>query len=126
MENKKVVPGIVYVDGREKAPNEKMYLILISGEIVDRHREGEYRDYEWKIGRQNAYEYIRDLIMNEEDVYIDIHKSMIISESVNILDAISIYEFMKLVKEVVIDETGFDIEEYNIEGESSVDEKPEE
>ena len=65
------------------------------------------------------------MIENDEDTYIDIHESKIISESVNILDAISIYEFMKLVKEAVIDETGFDIEEYNIEGEIGI-EKPEE
>lgn len=117
MENKKVMPGIVYTDGRKKNPNEKMYLVLLKGDYID-NEVAEYRDYEWIVGRQNLYEYLRDQITNEGDdcFIIDIHKSLIISESVNILDSISVYEFMKSFKDIVNDDTGFDIEEYNIEG----------
>lgn len=117
MENKKVMPGIVYTDGRKKNPNEKMYLVLLKGDYID-NEVAEYRDYEWIVGRQNLYEYLRDHITNEGDdcFIIDIHKSLIISESVNILDSISVYEFMKSFKDIVNDDTGFDIEEYNIEG----------
>lgn len=117
MENKKVMPGIVYTDGRKKNPNEKMYLVLLKGDYID-NEVAEYRDYEWIVGRQNLYEYLRDHITNEGDdcFIIDIHKSLIISESVNILDSISVYEFMKSFKDIVNDNTGFDIEEYNIEG----------
>lgn len=123
-ENNKVTPGIVYVDGREKTPNEKMYLVLLKGEYKDNEAK-EYRDFEWVIGRQNVYEYIRDLILNEEDTCIDIHESKIIAETVNILDAISIYEFMKTFKDIVLDDTGFDIEEYNIQSEIGIEEMEE-
>lgn len=112
----KVMPGIVYVDGRDKTPNEKQYLVLLQGEYKD-NEVAEFRDFEWVVGRQSLYEYLRDLILNEEDVLIDIHKTVVISESVTINDYISMYEFMRAFKDIVIDDTGFDIEEYNIEGE---------
>lgn len=110
----KPMPGIVYVDGREKTPNEKQYLVLLRGEMKENEMV-EYRDFEWVIGRQRLYDYLKDLILNEEDAIIDIHKSLVISESVTINDYISVYEFMKTFKDIVIDDTGFDIEEYNIE-----------
>lgn len=122
-DNNKIIPGIVYVDGRDKTPNEKLYLVLLQGEFKD-NENAEYRDFEWVVGRQRLYEYLRDLILNEEDVLIDIHKTVVISESVTINDYISMYEFMKTFKDIVVDETGFDIEEYNIEGVS--DFEPEE
>ena len=122
-DNNKVIPGIVYVDGRDKTPNEKQYLVLLKGEFKD-NENVEYRDFEWIIGRQRLYEYLRDLILNEEDVLIDIHKTVVISESVTINEYISMYEFMKTFKDIVVDETGFDIEEYNIEG--VIDFEPEE
>ena len=57
-------------------------------------------------------------------VIIDVHKSKIIvsSEKVKITDGISIYEFMKAMKESdkIIDYTSFDIEDYatsDVEGE---------
>ena len=122
-DNNKIIPGIVYVDGRDKTPNEKLYLVLLQGEFKD-NENAEYRDFEWVVGRQRLYEYLRDLILNEEDVLIDIHNTVVISESVTINDYISMYEFMKTFKDIVVDETGFDIEEYNIEGVS--DFEPEE
>lgn len=115
MENKNIMPGIVYTDGREKTPNEKSFLILLKGEMAD-NENSEYRDFEWVIGRQKAYEYLRDIILNEDDFIIDIHESLIISESIKILDAISVYEFMVFCKDIVIEESSFDIEEYNIGG----------
>lgn len=113
--NKNVQPGIVFVDGRSKTPNERQYLVLLSGDYKDNDNQ-EYRDFEWIVGRQRLYDYLRDLILSEDDVIIDIHKSLIISETVTINDYVSVYEFMRAVKNIVIDETGFDIEEYNIEG----------
>ena len=121
-DNNKIIHGIVYVDGRDKTPNEKLYLVLLQGEFKD-NENAEYRDFEWVVGRQRLYEYLRDLILNEEDVLIDIHKTVVISESVTINDYISMYEFMKTFKDIVIDETGFDIEEYNIEGVSGFEEE---
>ncbi len=110
-----IVPGIVYVDGRDKTPNEKLYLVLLKGENKNDERF-DYKDFQWIIGRQKLYEYLRDLIRYEEDILINIHDSLVISETVTINDYISVYEFMKTFKDIVIDDTGFDIEEYNIEG----------
>lgn len=110
-----IVPGIVYVDGRDKTPNEKLYLVLLKGENKNDDRL-DFKDFQWIVGRQKVYEYLRDLIRYEEDALIDIHASSIISETVTINDYISVYEFMKTFKDIVIDDTGFDIEEYNIEG----------
>lgn len=112
--NKNVQPGIVFVDGRAKTPNERQYLVLLTGDYKDNDNQ-EYRDFEWIVGRQRLYDYLRDLILSEDDVIIDIHKSLIIAETVTINDYVSVYVFMKAVKNIVIDDTGFDIEEYNIE-----------
>ena len=101
---------------------EKIYLILIDGEEVD--NEGtRFRDWETVEGRQAAYDYIKNMLQSEY-VLIDVHTSKIIvsSEKVKITDGISIYEFMKNMKEndKVIDYTSFDIEDYansDVEGE---------
>jgi hypothetical protein len=101
---------------------EKLYLILIDGEEVD--NEGRrFRDWEIVEGRQAAYDYIKS-ILESEYVLVDVNESKIIvsSEKVKITDGISIYEFMKVMKEKdkVIDYTSFDIEDYvngDVEGE---------
>ena len=101
---------------------EKLYLILIDGEEVD--NEGRrFRDWEIVEGRQAAYDYIKN-ILESDYVSVDVNESKIIvsSEKVKITDGISIYEFMKVMKEndKVIDYTSFDIEDYvngDVEGE---------
>lgn len=99
---------------------EKVYLILIEGKDPE---DKEFRDWELKEGRQAAYDYIKNYILSEYTV-IDIHESRIIvsSEKVKVTDGISIYEFMKVMKEKdkVIDYSSFDIEDYvngDVEGE---------
>ena len=101
---------------------EKTYLILLDGEECDNEARP-YRDWQMKEGRQAAYDYIKDMLKNEY-VNINVHTSRIIvsSEKVKVTDGISIYEFMKVMKEndKVIDYTSFDIEDYNngdVEGE---------
>ena len=101
---------------------EKLYLILIDGEEVD--NEGRrFRDWEIVEGRQAAYDYIKNILQSDY-VSVDVNESKIIvsSEKVKITDGISIYEFMKVMKEKdkVIDYTSFDIEDYvngDVEGE---------
>ena len=98
---------------------EKIYLILIDG--IDKETDEKYRDWELVEGRQEAYDYIKNMLESEY-VLIDVYKSKIIvnSEKVKITDGLSIYEFMKMMKEKdkVIDYTSFDIEDYvgDIEG----------
>lgn len=99
---------------------EKTYLILIEARDLD---DGEFRDWEIKEGRQAAYDYIKNYIESDY-TEVDVHKSRIIvsSEKVKVTDGISIYEFMKAMKEndKVIDYSSFDIEDYvsgDVEGE---------
>lgn len=92
---------------------EKTYLILIDGMNV--YSEVQYRDWEIVEGRQQAYDYIKNLLLSNL-ASIDVIKSKIIvdSEKVKITDGVSIYKFMKNMKEnnKVIDYTSFDIEDY--------------
>ena len=94
---------------------EKTYLILIEGLDLD---DGEFRDWEIKVGRQAAYDYIKNYIESEYNV-IDVYASKIIvsSEKVKVTDGITIYEFMKVMKETekVIDYSNFNIEDYSNE-----------
>lgn len=94
---------------------EKIYLILLDGEEVS-NEATPFRDWQMKEGRQAAYDYIKNMIENEY-VNIDIHESKIIvsDNNVKITDGISIYEFMKVMKDSdkVIDYSEFDIEDYN-------------
>ena len=93
---------------------EKLYLILIEG--TENDNEGkDFRDWEIVEGRQDAYDYIKNYL-ESEFVSIDVYKSKIIvsSEKVKVTDGITIYEFMKVMKEKekVIDYSSFDIDEY--------------
>lgn len=100
---------------------EKTYLILLEGiEPVYGYDDvaKPFRDWQMKEGRQAAYDYIKDMVQSEY-VIINVHKSRIIVSSVKITDGISIYKFMKSMKEndKVIDYTSFDIEDYVSEDE---------
>ena len=101
---------------------EKVYLILIDGQEND--NEGQrIRDWEVVEGRQAAYDYIKNMILSDY-IIVDVMESKIIvsSEKVKVTDGVSIYKFMKGMKEndKVIDYTSFDIEDYvngDVEGE---------
>lgn len=118
-ENQNLIRGVSY----DSEP-EKDYLILIEGENLENEREEskKFRDWVFVTGRQSAYDYIKNLIKSQYAI-VDTIKSKIIvnSEKVKISDGISIYEFMKLMKEndKVIDYESFDIDDYytgDIEG----------
>lgn len=97
---------------------EKTYLILLDG-VDNDNTANPFRDWQMKEGRQAAYDYIKEMVENQY-VNINVHTSRIIvsSEKVKITDSISIYKFMKTMKEndKVIDYSSFDIEDYS-EGE---------
>ena len=92
---------------------DKTYLILIDAQEKD-NDEISFRDWQVITGRQEAYDYIKGMIENEY-ISVDIHTSKIIVSTVKIEEGISIYYFMKSMKEneKVIDYTSFDIEDYN-------------
>ena len=111
-----LVRGVTY----DPEETEKTYLILIDGEELD--NEGRrFRDWEIITGRQATYDWIKNMLENEY-VMIDVDKSKIIvsSEKVKVTDGISIYDFMKAMKQKdkVIDYTSFDIDDYvgDVEG----------
>lgn len=110
MEEQKLQKGIIYHD-----KSEKRYLIIIKGIECDQD-EKEFKDWEWKIGRQEAYDYIKGLIESDY-VDINVHESKIFvdSEKVKLADALSVYEFMKIMKtdNKVKDDTNFDIEDFD-------------
>lgn len=93
---------------------EKTYLILIDAWDIS---EGGDRIRDWEIveGRQAAYDYIKNMIESEY-LSVDVMESKIIvsSDKVKVTDGVSIYKFMKSMKEndKVIDYTSFDIEDY--------------
>lgn len=114
MENQNVnTEGLIRGVSYDTEP-EKVYLILIDG--VENDNEGKpYRDWELVTGRQAAYDYIKTMLENEY-VIVNVEESKIIvsSENVKITDGVSIYAFMKNMKEndKIIDYTSFDIEDY--------------
>ena len=107
--NEGLVRGLIY-----ETEEEKTYLILMDG-IENDSNETRFRDWEIVVGRQSAYDYIKNLLESEY-VLINIFESKIIvnSEKVKVTDGISVYKFMKMMKEQdkVIDYTSFDIDEY--------------
>lgn len=114
----------ILAEMQTKNGDNNKYLILIEGEYVD--NEGErYRTYEFKTGRQNAYDYIKDVLMSEEESGIRVNamtskilvEPAVITENtprVSLSNMFNIYRFMKEMLESgkVVDETDFDIDSY--------------
>lgn len=117
-EEQNLIRGVTY----DTEP-EKTYLILIAGEYIkDGEDEQELKDWAFVIGRQKAYDYIKELVTSEY-LNIDIIESRIIvdSDQVKVTEGISLYEFMKVMKleDKVVDWSSFDIEDFlggDIEG----------
>ena len=103
----------------KRVAEQKKYLILMYGEDSSGR---EYKMWEYVTGRQEAYNYIREMLIDieEEDVTVDAYKSRIIVESDSgkvKINGISIYKFMKQMKleGLVEDNTNFDIEEWAVD-----------
>lgn len=114
MENQNVnTDGLVRGVSYDSEP-EKTYLVLIEATETN-DDEKQFRDWEIVEGRQSAYDYIKRMIESDY-ISVDIIKSKIIvnSDKVKITDGISIYQFMKSMKEQdkIIDYSSFDIEDY--------------
>lgn len=91
-------------------PEELRYLILlVSGEDSE-----ENRTFEVIQGRIDAYEYIKSLIISES---IDPINSFIMSNLTPLDEAVTIFEFMKYMKESgkITDNSNFDIADYVVE-----------
>ena len=102
---------------------KKKYLILFYGEYDEGY---EYQMWKFIEGKQEAYDYIRDIFLSEEladdGVVFDAYKSRIIvqSDSGKIrLDGISIYRFIKklVIENLVDQDANFDIDEWKVDEE---------
>lgn len=93
-----------------KNPEEKQYIILYTDLGWDSVSDEEEFPLRWEsvIGRTNAYNNIKD----NADV-IDIDKSIVLVETVQVKDSLTVREFMNYIKnsEIIIDES-FDINDY--------------
>lgn len=100
--------------------NEKEYLILFKSYINDTSEE--YREWEYVKGRQAAYDTIKQYFTiteceNGTRVNYDAFESRIIVQSssgVVPIKGISVYKFIKtmVMKDLVIPDSSFDIEEW--------------
>lgn len=102
----------------ETVIKEKEYLLLL--EFVLGDNEENERNYEFITGTtEKVYDYIKGMMFDDNIAGLDVMHSYVIVDSpkVSISKRITIYKFMKnaIVTGRVIDESGFDIEEYYYE-----------
>lgn len=125
-EAKRLFTHVNNEDKVKKDGEDIIYLLLVRGDPKYEEAQ-EYRDWLFITGRQEAYDYIVDLLENDHesdyDNFINIEESMIyadnphIPESQNKLklsNGFSFYQFIKdatVLQKVDVKE-GFDIEEF--------------
>lgn len=95
-------------------PESMRYLLLIK--VIDDDNGDEYRAFEVIEGRKSTYDYIRELIRAEN---INPLECFVMSNKTTLDEAVSFYQFMKYMvnSEKIVDDTGFDIEEYVVDPE---------
>jgi len=110
----KPIPAITFesLEFTGTDPDYVMYLLLLKD--LDDDDTDPLQTWEVHMGRQDTYDHLKDFIMAD---FIDVSESFIYStESTNrnIADVITVYRFMKLMKDndLVIDNSGFDIDSY--------------
>lgn len=108
MEAKGIVPKpLIAVDDGSDPGATNSFLILLNGQ----DEEGrEFHEWDIKIGRQEAYDYIKDSIE-----FLDLVNSFIVSEKNTIEERIPVIEFLRHVLESgKIEDPGFDPDDYLI------------
>lgn len=105
--------------------NKSKYLILFEGEYVSNECEN-FRTFELVVGRQKAYDCIKEWLIGEEDtgIRISLQKSRILVEPemitektprITLSNMLNLYQFMKEMLrsgKIVDNDSSFDIEEY--------------
>lgn len=122
-ETTKMISPVVWA---KKEEQKKLYLLLLV--FYDGEEESEevldYNAFEFFTGTtQEVYDRIKECIDTTNDegyhLYADVLKSKILVDSpkVKISDGVSIYNFMKNMKRMgkVVDDTDFNIDDYNPE-----------
>ena len=89
----------------------KPYLLLLSVYPVNGEEQNS-RDWTVSIGRQDTYEYLRNMIVSGA---IDPNDSFILSGPQPIEDALTVFRFMKIMidQDKIVEVTGFDINDYS-------------
>lgn len=107
-----VVPArIVPVEERQRNIDnyDKYYLILMVFNDLDGN--GEYRDWIKKKGRREAYDYIRDMVINEPT--FDVVATKLLSNGNELGDEVNGAKFLRFMKDKFFkDDMEFDIDDY--------------
>lgn len=98
----------------ETMVQEKEYLLLLVFTSDDYEDE---KTFEFITGTSSTvYKYIRNLMGKDNEVCLDVKKSMLLVDSpkVSLSKRVSVYKFMKntIATGKVIEDTGFDIDEF--------------
>lgn len=108
-----------------KKGEDILYLILLEFSSTSGDEEN-WRDWKFVTGRQAAYDYIKNILLDEDEriseSLLDVDKSLIYADNPYVTDSklklsngINVYKFMKdcYVLQKVVEEDGFDIEDYH-------------
>lgn len=102
------MPAVTFKDD----PTMKPYLLLLK--LTDSDEQAGDTLWLIRIGRQDTYDYLKDLIKAEA---IDLHHSFVMSGNIKFEDAITIFRFMKTMRDddkVLDGDEYFDIDEYTL------------
>lgn len=91
----------------QDSPEEREYLLLLY--VTDDSGEYDEQRFEIITGRDATYQYIKDMIDG-----MDINKSKVVVTDVTLKDALTVYQFMMLMKNKYYTNDTFDIDEYNV------------
>lgn len=108
-----------------------LYLVLLYYDSKDENKE-DVKDWRMIIGRQEAYDFIRSSLTNEDvedETTLNIDKSLIYADNPDIPDennrlrirnGISLYRFVRdsVARGKIVEDESFDIEEYHFDGDS--------
>ena len=105
-----IVPAAI-VKPEERVRNidnyDKEYLLLLF--IVDENGN-ESKDWLLKRGRKEAYEYLKDIIVNEGT--LDPVNSKVLANGATLGDEINVGKFMRFIKDKYFIDDEFDIDDY--------------
>ena len=102
------IPAVTFTDD----PSIKPYLILLK--LTDEDETIGETMWCIQIGRQDTYDYLKNLVKSEA---IDVHHSFVISGNIKFEDAITVFRFMKTMREdekILDGDEGFDINDYTL------------
>lgn len=89
-------------------PSEKTYLLLLVN--IDDDGDGTYTSFEFITGRDEAYKFIRDIVVNEDKVHLE--DSLVLANGCLFEQTLNFIKFLQIMKERYYQNDDFDIDEY--------------